>query len=57
MTVDIKLAQALPKGARPDLSVEGTIELERLDNVIYVGKPVMADANAEVMLFKLTSPK
>jgi HlyD family secretion protein len=57
VTVDIKLAQTLPKGARPDLSVEGTIELERLDNVIYVGKPVMADANAEVMLFKLTSPK
>jgi HlyD family secretion protein len=57
VTVDIKLAQTLPKGARPDLSVESTIELERLDNVIYVGKPVMADANAEVMLFKLTSPK
>jgi HlyD family secretion protein len=57
VTVDIKLGQPLPKGARPDLSVEGTIELERLDNVIYVGKPVMADANAEVMLFKLTSPK
>ena len=56
VTVDIRLAQALPKGARPDLSVEGTIELERLDKVIYVGKPVMADANAEVMLFKLTSP-
>lgn len=57
VTVDIKLGQPLPKGARPDLSVEGTIELERLDNVIYVGKPVMADANAEVMLFKLTSPR
>ena len=57
VTVDIKLEQPLPKGARPDLSVEGTIELERLDNVIYVGKPVMADANAEVMLFKLTSPR
>jgi HlyD family secretion protein len=57
VTVDIKITQALPKGARPDLSVEGTIEIERLENVIYVGKPVMADANAEVMLFKLTSPK
>ena len=57
VTVDIKLGQPLPKGARPDLSVEGTIELERRDNVIYIGKPVMADANAEVMLFKLTSPK
>ena len=57
VTVDIKLGQPLPKGARPDLSVEGTNELERLDNVIYVGKPVMADANAEVMLFKLTSAK
>jgi HlyD family secretion protein len=57
VTVDIKLAQTLPKGARPDLSVEGTIELERLENVMYVGKPVLADANAEVMLFKLTSAK
>jgi HlyD family secretion protein len=57
VTVDIKLTQPLPKGARPDLSVEGTIELERLDNVMYVGKPVQADANAEVMLFKLTSAK
>jgi HlyD family secretion protein len=57
VTVDIKLEQPLPKGARPDLSVEGTIELERLDNVIYVGRPVLADADAEVMLFKLTSNK
>ena len=57
VTVDIKLEQPLPKSARPDLSVEGTIELERLDNVIYVGKPVIADANADVMLFKLTSAK
>lgn len=55
VTVDIKIEQPLPKGARPDLSVEGTIELERLDNVIYVGKPVLAGADAEVMLFKLTA--
>ncbi len=57
VTVDIKLDQAPPRGARPDLSVEGTIELERLNNVIYVGKPVLADANAEVMLFKLTAAR
>jgi HlyD family secretion protein len=40
VTVDIQLAGPLPKGARPDLSVEGTIELELLANVLQVGRPV-----------------
>ncbi len=45
---------ALPKGARPDLSVDGTIEIEQLDNVLYVGRPAYGQANSKVELFKLT---
>ena len=51
--IEVKLDGALPKGARPDLSVEGTIELERLDNAIYVGRPVQAQPDSTVGLFKL----
>jgi multidrug efflux pump subunit AcrA (membrane-fusion protein) len=43
----------LTKGARPDLSVDGTIELERLENVLHVGRPVHGQENALVGLFKL----
>jgi HlyD family secretion protein len=53
VTVDVKLEQALPRGARPDLSVEGTIELERLDHVLYVGRPVLVEGEAVASLFKL----
>jgi len=53
VTVDVKLEGALPKGARPDLSVEGTIELERLDDVLYVSRPVQAQTDATIGLFKL----
>jgi len=52
-TVDVKLDGALPKGAVPDLSVEGTIELERLTDVLYVGRPVHGEANSTVGLFKV----
>ena len=38
MTVEVALSE-LPKGARPDLSVDGTVELEHLENVVYVGRP------------------
>lgn len=55
VTVDIALDGALPKGARPDLSVDGTIELERLDNVLYVGRPAFAQDGATVGVFKLTA--
>ena len=55
VTVDVALDEALPKGARPDLSVDGTIELERLDNVLYVGRPAFAQDGATVGVFKLTS--
>jgi len=51
--VDVKLDGALPPGAVPDLSVEGTIEIERLADVLYVGRPVHGDANTTVGLFKL----
>jgi len=55
VTVDVALDGALPKGARPDLSVDGTIELERLDNVLYVGRPAFAQDGATVGVFKLAS--
>ena len=47
VTVDVALDGALPKGARPDLSVDGTIELERLDNVLYVGRPAFAPGRSD----------
>jgi HlyD family secretion protein len=52
-TVDCKLDGALPKGAVPDLSVDGTIEIERLKEVVYVGRPVFGQPNSQVSLFKL----
>jgi HlyD family secretion protein len=55
VTVDVALDGELPKGARPDLSVDGTIELERLNNVLYVGRPAFAQDGATVGVFKLTS--
>jgi len=53
VTVDVKLEGALPKGARPDLSVDGTVELERLDDVLYVGRPVQGQADSTVGVFKV----
>jgi len=53
VTVDIALDGALPKGARPDLSVDGTIELERLDDVVFVGRPAFGDEQSTVRLFKV----
>jgi len=53
VTVDVKLEGKLPPGARPDLSVDGTIELERLDNVLYVGRPVFGQQDSLVTLFKI----
>jgi hypothetical protein len=54
VTVDVKLTGEIPKGARPDLSVDGTIDLERLDNVLYVGRPAFGQENSTISLFKLT---
>ena len=54
VTVDVKLTGELPKGAaRPDLSVDGTIDLERMDNVLYVGRPAFGQENSTISLFKL----
>jgi HlyD family secretion protein len=53
VTVDVQLTSALPKGARPDLSVDGTIDLERLDNILYVGRPAFGQENSTISLFKL----
>jgi HlyD family secretion protein len=54
VTVDVALDGALPKGARPDLTVDGTIELERLDDVLYVGRPVQANEGESIGLFRLS---
>lgn len=53
VTVDVQLTGELPKGARPDLSVDGTIDLERLDNVLYVGRPAFGQETSTISLFKL----
>lgn len=51
--VDVALEGSLPQGARPDLSVDGTIEIERLTDVLYVGRPVHGQPNSTISLFKL----
>jgi len=53
VTVDVALKGALPPGARPDLSVDGTIQLEKLDDVVFVGRPVFGQQDATVQLFKI----
>jgi HlyD family secretion protein len=56
VTVDVALIvgkEGLPQGARPDLSVDGTIELERLNDVVYVQRPVFGQQDATIRLFKL----
>jgi HlyD family secretion protein len=53
--VDVALHGALPPGARPDLSVDGTIDIERLDNVLYVGRPAYGQANSKIELFRLNA--
>ena len=55
VTVDVSLEGELPRGARPDLSVDGTIQVERLENVLHVGRPAYGQANSAVGLFKLTA--
>jgi HlyD family secretion protein len=52
--VDVALEGKLPPGARPELSVDGTIEVERLKDVLYVGRPAYGQAESTVGLFKLT---
>jgi HlyD family secretion protein len=52
-TVDVSLPDELPRGAVPDLSVDGTIELERLTDVLYVGRPAFGQEQSTVGLFKV----
>jgi multidrug efflux pump subunit AcrA (membrane-fusion protein) len=53
VTVEVSLPDSLPRGARPDLSVDGTVEIERLDNVMHVGRPAFGQAESQVGVFKL----
>ena len=53
VTVDVKVDGPLPSGARPDLSVDGTIQLERLADVLYIGRPISGQPNGSVQLFKV----
>jgi HlyD family secretion protein len=53
VTVDVALESELPQGARPDLSVEGTIQIDRLDDVLHIGRPTFGQANSTVGLFRL----
>jgi multidrug efflux pump subunit AcrA (membrane-fusion protein) len=53
VTVDVGIDDPLPLGARPDLSVDGTIELENLKDVLYVGRPVHGQSDSTISLFKV----
>jgi HlyD family secretion protein len=53
VTVDVALKGKLPDGARPDLSVDGTIQLQKMDDVVYVGRPVFGQQDSTVQLFKI----
>jgi HlyD family secretion protein len=53
VTVDVALEGPLPKGARPDLSVDGTVELDRLADVVYVGRPAFGQEQSQVTLFRV----
>jgi len=53
VTVDVMLDGPLPSGSRPELSVDGTIELARLKEVVYVGRPVFGQPNSTVGLFRV----
>jgi multidrug resistance efflux pump len=53
VTVDVALDGELPAGARPDLSVDGTIEVDRLKNVLYTGRPAYGQPNSTIGMFKV----
>ena len=53
VSVDVALDGKLPQGARPDLSVDGTIDLEKMENVLYVGRPAFGQEQSTVGMFKL----
>lgn len=53
VSIDVSLDGPLPSGARPDLNVDGVIQLERLKNILFTGRPTLAQDNAVVGLFRL----
>ena len=54
VTIDVRFTEELPAGVRPDLSVDGTIILETLEDVVYMGMPANAQANSQVSLFRIS---
>jgi HlyD family secretion protein len=54
VTVDVALEGELPPGARPDLNVDGTIEIEHLEQVLHVGRPAVGQSHQTVGLFRLS---
>ena len=55
VTVDVTLTDSLPRGAVPDQSVDGTVQLERMEDVLYVGRPSLSQDHSTVGLFRLTA--
>jgi len=53
VTIDVRFDGALPAGVRPDMNVDGVIEIERLADAVFVGRPAFAQANSTVSLFRL----
>lgn len=53
VTIDVALVGELPKGARPDLGVDGVVEIERLDDVVYMGRPALGQAQSTITLFRV----
>jgi multidrug resistance efflux pump len=53
VTIDVSLDGALPNGARPDLNVDGVVQLERLRNIVFTGRPSTGDNNAMITLFRI----
>ena len=51
--VDVELTGELPRGARPDLSVDGVIEIERLEDILYVGRPSYGQPETTIQMFRL----
>ena len=52
--VDVSLDEPLHAGDRPDLSVDGTVELQRLDDIVYMSRPAFGQENSSITIFKLT---
>jgi len=53
VTVDVALPVDLPKGSRPDLSIDGVVELERLDDVVFVGRPAFGQEHSVANIFRI----